>query len=357
MGAFRIDRLDRNRVIGGFLENWQRGASFTNPAVNQYNADRFQTAHGGTMVFNVLRSVDVPTVIAEDVAPTYSLHIDVTTAQAVIGANDFMFIRHHIEYGFMRDLIGKAVTILFYAKSPKTGTHYLTLRNGPNTNTKTIPYTITAANTWQKVFINTTLENSVSYGSGVLSGLQLIWPLAAGSSIRTVSDNTWVASVLTSGAAQQNLVDNAANDFKIAMVDLVGGTFTADKPFALAGRDFVEELRLCQRYFEKTYALEQAPGTPSFPGSHVGASLNTGGGCSIVGTRYTVIKRAIPVVVVYHPSTGIVNSVYEVSSATARTILGAGQNNQHGVSEFVGNGGAILDDDLYYLQFTADAEL
>lgn len=241
----RLDRIDSNYVINGNFDFWQRGTSFTNPAVNAYAADRFQSIRVGTMAFNILQSTDVP---SPNIS-TFSYHLDVTTAQATMTTNDVVFIRTNLENRMVQSLYGKNITISFWVKSPKNGLHYICLRNGLNTFSKSIPYTVTTADAWQQITINTALENNITYSAGGnANGLQILWPLAAGSASLTASNNIWVAGPLSAGAGQQNLVDNTANNFRLSRVMLIEGTLSSPD-FALAGRNGAEEFQLCQRYY------------------------------------------------------------------------------------------------------------
>jgi hypothetical protein len=57
-----------------------------------------------------------------------------------------------------------------------------------------------------------------------------------------------------SGANQQNLVDNVANDFKLAQVMFSAGL--EEVPFSLAGENYANEFALCQRYYETGFVRQ-----------------------------------------------------------------------------------------------------
>lgn len=352
MAAPRLDKLDKNYIINGALEYWQRGTSFVSPIVNQYNADRFHTAHGGTMLFSVLRSTDVPSVQAGDFKPNYSLQIDVTTAQGVIGATDFMFIRSHIEYGLMKNLVGQKVTFRFWVKSPKSGQHFFTIRNGLNTFTKVMPYTVAVADTWERITIQTELENSITYpfGADNLNGLQVLWPLAAGSNTWVPSLNTWQAGDKISASGQQNLVDNVANNFRVALIELVEGHHDTDKAFSLAGKNLPDELRLCQRYFSKSWTLDEAVGTISATGI---ATMYTAASQYFSGhIPFKTTMRATPVVICYNHGTGAANQARGITGGGA-VALSAQHTSMHGFSVY----SLQAIQDIYGFHWAADAEL
>ncbi|KZE29127.1 hypothetical protein AVW15_04790 [Chelatococcus daeguensis] len=93
-----------------------------------------------------------------------------------------------------------------------------------------------------------------------------------------------------------------------------GGTFALPQlehgtvPSAFEVRPFSQELAMCQRYFEKSYNLEVAPGTASQMGRR---NQNT----FQIATNhradipFRVIKRAAPTVTIYNPTTGAAGQV------------------------------------------------
>lgn len=350
MAAPRLDRLDKSRVINGCLEYWQRGTSFVGPLDNVCTADRFNTSKGGTMAYTILRSTDVPTVTS-GFKPQYSFQLDVTTAQASIGATEFTQIRHMIEHNYMRDLIGKNITVSFWVKSPKSGIHWFMLRNGANTHTIGRSFIVDAANTWQKVACQFYLDSGLGYNSGNGLGLYLQWPLAAGSSLLVPGDNIWTAGAINAGPGQQNLVDNVANNFHIALVDLVEGEFDEEKEFSLAGKSLFEELLLCQRYYRKSFALGVAPGTALADGRIQVNSGDTGN--SLPGVHWgTNPMRAAPLIVLYNQQTGTAGQVRRYNGATPLAVSGytSSQTGFHDITA------TLVNNATYDYHYTAESE-
>jgi len=83
---------NKNVIINGNFDIWQRGTSFTAPASTDYTTDRFLWGFGGTGVVDILQSTSVP-----DNTSKFSLQIDVTTADASIAAGDNYGIQTRIE--------------------------------------------------------------------------------------------------------------------------------------------------------------------------------------------------------------------------------------------------------------------
>lgn len=89
-------------------------------------------------------------------------------------------------------------------------------------------------------------------------------------------------------------------------------------------RPFEQELTLCQRYFEKTYNLEIAPGTASTTGI-----INLFIPVTIAALRglqwaFATKKRATPTITWYSESTGTKDRVHNATAATDLTVTGGG---------------------------------
>ncbi len=128
VGAFSY----RNKLINGNMDVWQRTTSLT--AIAGYSADRwYQYASGGTLV--VSRSTDVPN--AESL---YSIQF---AGSAVTGGAALL---QDIEPIYSRSLVGKRVTVSFWAKQ--------------TAGTSTLQLGIQYFNAYDNVSARTTIETS-----------------------------------------------------------------------------------------------------------------------------------------------------------------------------------------------------
>jgi hypothetical protein len=330
----------KNYVINGELDFWQRGTSFAAIATAAYFADRFQYLKSGTMVHTVARSTDVPT----NSFAQYSAFLDVTTAQASIGAAEFNFISHKVEGNFFSNLKSKTQTLRFKVKATKTGTYCIAFRNSAQDRTLVKEYTVNAANTWETKTITFTHDASGTWNYTTGIGLQIIWTIAAGTNLRTTAD-TWQTGGFIATSNQVNGVDNLANDFRITEVQLEEGVSASN--FERAGGDFAAELQLCQRYFEKSYRLDVAPGTVDGVGAEFLVHNNTSS--SGQGSRnFRVTKRATPTVTTYRPNA--LNSTGLNNFGNGATSSGA---NERGYEIGLGTS----DGQQVSWHYTADAEL
>jgi hypothetical protein len=77
--------------------------------------------------------------------------------------------------------------------------------------------------------------------------------------------------------------------------------------------DFATELEKCQRYYEKTYNYEFAPGSVSSAGGVAGARTTTAS--DYITFQFKVPKRATPTVSTYSGVTGASGMVRDISGA------------------------------------------
>ena len=138
------------------------------------------------------------------------------------------------------------------------------------------------------------------------------------------------------------------------------GTLT--QPFRLQGDSSEEELTICRRYFEKSWATETPVGTLTYAGGVVigyPAPTSSTANDLVNSVYYRVDKRVIPTVTQYSPTaagTGILLlltvTANGLNSSKATSTLDAsikGYTN-YTVNLDSGTGGIVL-------QWTADAEL
>jgi hypothetical protein len=286
----------RNRIINGGMDIAQRGTSFAAIADDAYSMDRWQWGQGGAMVCTVTQSTDVPNNTFQS-----SCKVDVTTVDSSIAADDRANIQQTIEGYNVRDLIGTTFTLSFWVKSPKTGTHCISFRNGIPDRSFVKEYTIISANSWEykTLTISGGLITAGTWNWTSGRGLYISFTLACGSTYQTTAD-AWQTGNFIATANQVNVMDNTANDFFITGVQLEPGAVAT--PFER--RIFGQELALCQRYFCKSYDLETAPGTVTTNGELRLKTFGGGNSSSSVEIFYPVTMRGLPTITSYSPDTG-----------------------------------------------------
>ena len=304
-------QAQKNWVINGNFDFWQRATTLAVTSNNSYVADRFRLEFANTAArFTYERSTDVPTYAESGFQSSYSLKLDCTTADdGVIDAADFVGIATHLEGYTWAQLYGKQVTLSFWVKSTKTGTFCVGFRNNGADRAYVAEYTVSVTNTWEKKTISLTLDPSggtEDYTTGI--GLRIAWILLAGSNFQTTS-GSWVSNSRQATSSQVNAADSTSNNFFLAQIKLNIGTTATD--FERAGPTIGAEQELCERFYQKSYELATAPASATTVGQIVRARA-AGGSCS---AEFRVRMRLAPTVTLYSPTTGTDGQVRNLNSA------------------------------------------
>jgi hypothetical protein len=241
-------------IIGGnFTTNpWQRGTSFT-AGSSGYTADRWKQAIGGTAVATVQQTADAPTAAEAGIYTQHCLHWDITTADASLAATDYALAYQFVEgFNAARFGFGQAstryVTLSFWHKHTKTGTHCVSLNNsnGGSPRYYVAEYTQSGADTWEKAEITIPVDTTGTWAYNSNTGLEVSFTLAVGSTYQKTA-GSWSSTLAWGTSNLVNNLDNVANNFKIALVQLEAGSQATD----FEARDVGTELLLCQRYYQR----------------------------------------------------------------------------------------------------------
>ena len=246
---------NRNLVINGAMQVAQRGTSVTGVTSGAYRTcDRFMFSPFAAGTWTVTQSTDAPDGFSN------SFRIDCTTADASLGASDFVIFETKLEAQNLQHLMygsssAKSVTASFYVKSNKTGTYVLELRQPDSGRLYNKTYTIDAANTWEYKTLTFPGDVSGTINNDNGEGLNMNFWVAAGSTYSSGSIGTsWHTTNANRAAGVVNLADSTANDWAITGVQLEVGAAT---PFE--HRSYADELARCQRYYiENTVCSSQA---------------------------------------------------------------------------------------------------
>lgn len=222
-----ILKHNRNYIINGNFDFWQRNTSFSNPSGGQYLADRYVTEYDGTtgtctisrQAFT-LGQTEVPN------EPTYFLRIAQTVAPSGDTIRSFV---QRIES--VRTLAGKTATISFWAKADTNRTLGVRFRQSfgtggsPSAIVHTAMQNINVTNTWQKFSITIDVPS--------ISGKTL------GS-----NNNDYLAMRI-------ELPLNSTFTFDVAQVMVNEGSYAAT--FRLCDLNYIDEFSLCKRYYQRNF--------------------------------------------------------------------------------------------------------
>lgn len=123
--------------------------------------------------------------------------------------------------------------------------------------------------------------------------------------------------------------------------------------FSLAGRDYKDELQLCQRYFEKSYDLDTAPGTVTSVGTCLWTAPSADDSAAHSTIQYTVRKRTIAIPRAYSDVSGTIDRIVRWAGSTDVTVANYFSTGEIGFRPYAGmpNGVPVR------CHWTADAEL
>ena len=341
----------RNRIINGDMRIDQRsaGASIntTTTGTNVYTLDRWAYIVSATSKFTVQRD-------AGGITPPagFTNYLGCTsTAATSVGSSDYFQINQSIEGFNIADLSwgtanAKTVTLSFWVRSSLGGTFGGSLRNSAIDRSYPFSYTISSANTWEQKSITIAGDPSGTWLTTNGIGIRLAFSLGMGSTFSGTA-GAWAPGNLVSATGATSVVGvNGATLYITGVQFEVGSTAT---PFEI--RPFGTELTLCERYYEKSYALNTAPG------SNVGGSTNL---CFIPpGTNlryfafYRTRKRAVPTNHTWYSTAGTIDRLSNQS--TGIEIAAASTSLTETWAQFSTN--AATAGQEYCGHWTANAEL
>jgi hypothetical protein len=262
---------NKNAIINGDFNIWQRGTSFAAIANGDYHTDRFTYFLLSTAVTTVSRDTDVPTQSESGHKSNYSLKLDVTTADASIASNDRVAIWQNIEGYNFAPFVGKTATLSFWVKAVKTGIYCVAFTSSANDRSYVAEYTINSASTWEKKTVTLTFDYSGGtwdYTNGI--GLHISWTIAMGSDFQGVAD-TWNSAQDWATSNQVNGVDHTDNNFWLAQVQFELGSTATDFEY----RQYDDELAKCQRYYYRKGVTLDGASTPVAVGTVWNATTTT----------------------------------------------------------------------------------
>jgi len=246
----------KNLIINGAMTVAQRGGTMSlgsGGTTTYLPVDRFKISEGGGAArFDVSRDTSVvPSGFA------YSLKVDCTTADGTIEGNDLAVIAQGIEAQNLQHLLygtagAKTLACTFRVRSPKTGTHYVGLTQFDTERYYLRAYTVDVADTWETKTVTFPGDASGVINSDTGEGLRLFFALhgRGGNFGGGTADawTAWPAGVIQYMASDGvNVLDNAANNFYLAGVQLEVGSVATD----FEHEDISTTQFKCDRYYQR----------------------------------------------------------------------------------------------------------
>lgn len=219
-----LDNLpNKNRIINGQFDIWQRGTSFSNPATGTYTADRWVFVHNGT---GGTRTISQSTIAAGTtiggMQPRNILSLAVTNAGSPAASSQT--IGQRIED--VRTFAGESVTISAWVANNSTALNTLTIKAVQNFGTGGSP----------SAAVTTTVATKNVTSSYVRISATVTIPSISGKTLGT-TDNSYLEIQFDIGAQTGTLL--------LWGVQVEQGTTAT----ALERVGILGELRNCQRYW------------------------------------------------------------------------------------------------------------
>ena len=357
----------RNMIINGAMLVAQRGTAATTEQLYQ-TVDRMRLARNGCdeNPSQNQQSLGAGSAVYA-LGFTKSFRIQNGNQTSGAGSADSIGMSYRIE---ARDIRSSGwdytnpnsfITLSFWVYASVGQTYYLRLRSMDGTSQQYVTSYTVSANTWTKVIKTIPGNSNIQFDDDVNQGLQIAWNMFAGTNYTDsgVSLNAWGAFDTNAQYPDNTTTWFTTNDATWNITGLQLELGTQATPFE--HRSFGEELQLCKRYYQKSYAYGTAPGTSS---SILGAIYSRYSqevtNRMDLGTRFEVEMRTIPTVTAYSPSTGTANRVDDNSNGVGDTAAAVNTVSSLPKISARGIGGVVSStafDNVGSYHFTAEAEI
>jgi hypothetical protein len=315
----------------------QRGTSDSGITASEYadGPDRYKLGGSSFGTVTVSQSTDSPDGFAN------SYKVDVTTANGSLSAGSLLEIQQSLEgqdvQAFAKGTsAAKQYSLSFYVKSTKTGTYVAMLQDHDNSRMCCKTYTVSNTN-WNRYTLTYPADTTGAFGNDNEKSLSVKFCLVAGTDFTSGTlQTTWgTAANATSRVGQVNFADSTSNDWYVTglqlEVDHTGSGVATD----FEHRSFAQELRLCQRYFQKSFEATVTPAVSVNKCVYTFVRPYSGIYVEAIGNDYVVEMRSQPTltfypiqgsgsvgqVSYYDGSWSNVSAAYQTSHSTSKRLV------------------------------------
>jgi len=244
---------DYTQTIGGTSASYSTTDTYTILPLWYYESN----GSGGT--YTISQDSDVPTFAQSNHSSQYSMKVDCTVTHTP-AAGEFQYLEYKITGTDYTHLYDKEVTLSFWHKHTKTGTHCAVVQSSTTGRSFVMDYTQDTTNTWEQHTQTLTLDTNDSPFAETEIGLRLIFTVATGSDYHTTAD-TWAGSRELGVTGMVNNGDSTSNNMLFSQISLcLGSTATFTSESIATVRDQVDYY--VQRYDADSVAEECFYATP-----------------------------------------------------------------------------------------------
>jgi len=326
--------VQQNPVINSAMQVWQRGTSMAGSGT-AFAADRWQayrSVAGSTYSRQLTNdTTNLPFI-------QYATRVQRDSGNTATAGN---YLLQNFESINSIPFAGKTVTLSWYARaganfSAASSIMEYNLATGTGTDQNILTGFTGRANpilgnatlttTWQRFTVSATLATNITQ-IGVAFDI-IAW-------VGTAGANDW---------------------FEVTGVQLEVGSVAT--PFKTYAGTIQGELAACQRYYEKSYNVDVAPGTSTDNGQVVWAFVGTTITGTMLGYRaFSVIKRGAPTITLYDP-VGNINKVRRTATGSANyDNISANVDGSYNNGIFINSASSASATNAMSGHWTASAEL
>ena len=302
----------KNLLHNGAFQVHQRGTSTASITTDgYYTADRWNAGVSNLGAWTQSVESDAPT----GSGFRKSLKMLCTTADASPAAGDVLLVQQKIEGQNLQSVrkgtaSAEPLTLSFWTKSNKTGVYVVELQDVDNSNRiVAATYTVASSGTWEQQTITFPADATGAFDNDAEGSLQVNFWLAAGSNFTSGTLATvWQAyNAANRAVGQTNLAANTNNYWQVTGVQLETGSAATGFEF----KGYETELAECQRYFQKSYNPDVAPGTSTVAGAVGYLMYDTTYQFDYMGitVTYPTTMRTTPTTVSIYATDGTANAL------------------------------------------------
>lgn len=325
----------RNLLHNGAMQVHQRSTSVAGiTTANWHTADRWYLLPSSMGTWTNTVESDAPT--GSGFRKSYKVLC--TTADASPAAGDYVIVRQRLEGQDVQALKkgtaeSRSVTLSFWTKSNSTGTHIVELYDNDNARHVSAAYTVASSGTWEYQSLTFPGDVTGAFDNDSEASLAVQFWLGAGTTFTSGTlGTTWGTTTANRAVGQTNLAAATSNYWQSTGAQLEVGTTATEYQF----KSYGQELRECQRYYQKFWSDSALSGNGMYLGSgqiYTGSSayfqvpllqtMRTVPSVSYAGTvqaaHYSYTGAAVTGLTMYGGSTPEVVTLQAANSGTAWT--------------------------------------
>jgi len=239
----------RNIAYNGAMKVAQRGTSSTGIGASSgfFTLDRYKISVSGTagrLTMSQVAVTDLP-------GFANALKLDCTTADTSIASGEFLLLHQDFEGQDVQQMKkgtsdAEKVTVSFYVKGNASATYAVELFD--NDNDRSVSQSFSVTTSWNRVILTFPADTTGTFDDDNATSLRMFFWLHSGSTYGGGSlGTTWHTTAANRAAGISSFFDSTDRELFITGIQMEVGSQAT--PFE--HRSFGEELKLCERYFQK----------------------------------------------------------------------------------------------------------